>query len=78
MRVITLGGLALEGAAFTRPKPLMLLAYLALEGRQERRQLAGLFWPHARDPLGSLTVALSQLRVVHSISQRRVESIRHQ
>jgi predicted ATPase len=62
MRVITLGGLALEGAAFTRPKPLMLLAYLALEGRQERRQLAGLFWPHARDPLGSLTVALSQLR----------------
>jgi predicted ATPase len=62
MRIITLGGLALEGAAFTRPKPLMLLAYLAIEGVQERRHLAGLFWPHARDPLGSLTVALSQLR----------------
>ncbi len=52
----------MEGTAFTRPKPLLLLAYLAIEGAQERRRAAGLFWPQARDPLGSLTVALSQLR----------------
>lgn len=62
MRVRTLGGLALEGTTFTRPKPLTLLAYLAIEGVQERRHVAGLFWPRARDRLGSLTVALSQLR----------------
>lgn len=62
MRVLTLGGLALEGTDFTRPKPLTLLAYLAIEGVQERRHVASLFWPRARDALGSLTVALSQLR----------------
>ena len=62
MRIRTLGGLSLEGAAFTRPKPLLVLAYLAVEGAQERRHLADLFWPRARDPRGSLTVALSQLR----------------
>ena len=62
MRIRTLGGLALDGADFTRPKPLLLLAYLALEGAQERRYLAELFWPEASDRLKSLTVALSQLR----------------
>jgi predicted ATPase len=62
MRLRTLGGLALEGVPFTRPKPLLLLAYLALEGPQERRRLAELFWPAATDPRKSLTVALSQLR----------------
>ena len=62
MRIRTLGALALDGANFTRPKPLLLLAYLALEGAQERRYLAELFWPEASDRLKSLTVALSQLR----------------
>ncbi len=62
MRIRTLGGLALDGANFTRPKPLLLLTYLALEGAQERRYLAELFWPEASDRLKSLTVALSQLR----------------
>jgi predicted ATPase len=62
MRIRSLGGLALEGAAFTRPKPLLLLAYLALEGPQPRRQVAELFWPEARDRMKSLTVALTQLR----------------
>jgi len=62
MRVQTLGGLALEGARFTRPKPLLMLAYLALEGAQPRQHLAELFWPAANDRLKSLTVALSRLR----------------
>jgi predicted ATPase len=62
MRLRTLGGLALEGASFTRPKPLLLLAYLAVEGAQERQHLAELFWPRAKDGPKSLTVALSQLR----------------
>ena len=32
MLLSTLGGLALEGSSFRRPKPLLLLAYLAIEG----------------------------------------------
>ncbi|MDZ7801652.1 MAG: tetratricopeptide repeat protein [Trueperaceae bacterium] len=62
MRLRTLGTLELEGAEFTRPKPLLLLAYLALEGPQERRFVASLFWPGRRDAMNSLTVALSRLR----------------
>ncbi|MBW7915117.1 MAG: hypothetical protein H3C53_00310 [Trueperaceae bacterium] len=57
----TLGGLALAGAEFGRPKPLLVLAFLALEGPQDTRYLAELAWPLARDPRQSLTVALSQL-----------------
>ena len=62
MRLKTLAGLALEHASFSRAKPLLLLAYLALEGSQERRHLAELFWPAAADALNSLSRALSQLR----------------
>ncbi|UCH26829.1 MAG: tetratricopeptide repeat protein [Trueperaceae bacterium] len=62
MLLRTLGGLGLEGSPFTRPKPLLLLAYLALEGPQERRHLAELFWPEAADHMKSLSVALTQLR----------------
>ncbi len=62
MRLRTLGGLALSGSAFSRPKPLLLLAYLALEGPSERARLARLFWPRAKNPAGSLAVAVSQLR----------------
>jgi DNA-binding SARP family transcriptional activator len=58
----TLGGLSLEGTSFTRPKPLLLLTYLSLEGSQSRRHLAELFWPDAGDHMNSLTVALTQLR----------------
>ena len=60
----TLGGLALEGSDFHRPKPLLLLAYLALEGGKDRRHLAELFWPEAADPMASLRTALAQLRSV--------------
>jgi predicted ATPase len=58
----TLGGLGLESSRFTRPKPLLLLAYLALEGPQPRRHVAELFWPTAADHMKSLTVLLTQLR----------------
>lgn len=58
----TLGGLGLEGADFERSKPLLLLCYLSLEGAKPRRHLAELFWQGAAHPLGSLSVALSQLR----------------
>jgi predicted ATPase len=58
----TLGGVSLQGVDFTRPKPLLLLVYLALEGPQSRRHLAELFWPDAGDHMNSLTVALAQLR----------------
>ena len=62
MLLRTLGELTLEGASFNRPKPLLLLAYLALEGRKERRFLAELFWPGASNPRRSLSSALHQLR----------------
>ena len=62
MRLVTLGGLQLDGVSFNRVKPLLLLTYLALEGPQERRYLAELFWPTASDPLNSLSVALTRLR----------------
>ncbi len=62
MRLRTLGGLDLIGAKLTRPKPLLLLAYLSLEGPKERRYLTELFWPRAKNPADSLAVALSQIR----------------
>lgn len=62
MQLRTLGGLRLEGSSFSRPKPLLLLAHLALEGPQNRRHLAELFWPEGRDHMKSLTVALTRLR----------------
>ncbi|MEJ2290988.1 MAG: AAA family ATPase [Deinococcales bacterium] len=67
----TLGGLALEGSDFNWQKPLLLLTYVALEGRCTRREVAELFWPSAADRMKSLSVALTQLRhgvpgVVHA------------
>ncbi len=58
----TLGGLRLEGASFSKKKPLLLAAFLALEGPKSRRYLQELFWPRAEDPQNSLSVALSQLK----------------
>jgi predicted ATPase len=62
MYLRTLGGLRLEGSSFRRPKPLLLLAYLALEGSKPRRYLAELFFMEASDPMNSLSRALSYLR----------------
>lgn len=55
----TLGGLSLGG--FQRAKPLLLLAYLALEGPTPRRDFRRLLWPGARQPDSSLRVALYAL-----------------
>jgi hypothetical protein len=62
MSLRTLGSLALEGTALRRPKPLLLLAYLALEGATPRRRLAELFFGDTKDPLDSLSTALKYLK----------------
>ena len=58
----TLGKLALHGGSCSRPKSLLMLCYLALEGPQERRVLAELFFGQARNRLGSLRTTLHRLR----------------
>ncbi|UCH27009.1 MAG: AAA family ATPase [Trueperaceae bacterium] len=62
MQLRTLGGLSLEGTGFTRPKSLLLLAYVALEGSQHRRNLAELFYLGAANPLRSLASEIYRLR----------------
>ena len=62
MRLLTLGGLTLENSTFKRAKPLLLLAYLALEGAKERRFLRELLWRDAKDSHNSLGTALARLR----------------
>ena len=62
LMLYTLGGLRLSGELVTRPKLLLLLVYLALEGTQNRRQLATLFWGSTQNPMLSLRLALSELR----------------
>ena len=54
MLLKTLGGLSLHPGDFSRPKPLLLLAYLAVEGAKDKRHLYELFWPDATDPANSL------------------------
>lgn len=58
----TLGGLHLEGAARQQAGPLLLLAYLALEGPQERRGVQELFFPGHTDPAGRLRMMLHRLK----------------
>ncbi len=62
MRLKTLGGLALEPGDFSRPKPLLLLAYLSVEGAKEKRHLYELFWPEAANPANSLRVVSKLIR----------------
>lgn len=62
MRLRTLGELSVEGASYRREKPLLLLAYLCVEGAQPRRRLASLFWPEAANPMNSLAQHLIRLR----------------
>jgi DNA-binding SARP family transcriptional activator len=61
MKLKVIGGLELSGAELTRPKPLLLLSYVALEGSRARRDLAELFWPESQDPMQSLRVALTHI-----------------
>ena len=62
MYLRTLGRLELEGSTFQRPKLLLLLAYLSIEGPKSRRHLAELLWSDATDPATSVRMALLQLR----------------
>ncbi|WP_019588616.1 AfsR/SARP family transcriptional regulator [Deinococcus apachensis] len=68
MRLVCLGDLALEGSDFRRAGPLLLLAYLSLEGKQPRTHLAELFWRREgeahtrRQLLNNLSQALTLLR----------------
>ena len=48
MRLFTLGGLKLE-PGLTDPQPLLVLAFVALEGKRSRGELKELFWPHQPD-----------------------------
>ncbi len=61
MNLQTLGNLTLEGTSFTQPKPLLLLAYLALEGPQQRKHVAELFW-QTGNGMKSLSMTLTRLR----------------
>lgn len=64
MKLRTLGGLSVEGAAFKREKVLLLLAYLCVEGPQARKRLAELFWPDASNPMNSLAQHLVHARSI--------------
>jgi tetratricopeptide (TPR) repeat protein len=61
VQLITFGKVKLEGLGFSRPKPLLLLAYLTLEGAQTRDTLAELFWSDKKAK-SNLSVVLSQFK----------------
>jgi predicted ATPase/DNA-binding SARP family transcriptional activator len=61
MQLKTLGELHLVSSDLKRPVPLLLACYLSLEGPQERRHLAELFWPSAANGLANLSSALYRL-----------------
>ena len=71
MKLLTLGGLSIEGAPYRREKPLLLLAYLCLEGTQPRKHLAELFWPDAANPMNSLAQNLIRLRPLGDVVRER-------
>ena len=62
MRLITLGALRLSEGNFHRLKPLLVLCYLCLEGPQERRYLAELFWSASEHARRNLSTVLTRLR----------------
>lgn len=62
MKLRTLGALALEGNGMSRPKPLLLLAYLSLEGAKSRRFLAELFFADSVDPPDALSTTVGRLK----------------
>ncbi len=62
MYLRTLGKLELQGAAYSRPKSLLLLCYLALEGARDRHHLSQVLFGQAQDPHGSLRSTLRRLK----------------
>ncbi len=81
MQLKTLGKLSLDSVDFPRPKLLLLLAYLAIEGAKEKRHLYELFWSGASDPATSLRMALGQFRKVASdlviVDERTISTTVH-
>jgi tetratricopeptide (TPR) repeat protein len=74
----TLGGLNLEGASLTRPKPLLMLAYVCIEGPVTRRELSDVFFRDADDARDSLSTALRHLRragAVERLPDERVAAL---
>ncbi|MCO5173586.1 MAG: NB-ARC domain-containing protein [Trueperaceae bacterium] len=62
LQLLTFGGPELVGGTLPGRRPLLLAAYLTVEGRQPRRRLAELFCEGNRDPLNQLSVNLTRLR----------------
>jgi predicted ATPase len=62
MHLKTLGGLQLVGGELTRAKPLLVLAYLALEGGATRSELARLFFRTTKDARDSVSTVIGRLR----------------
>lgn len=62
LSVKTLGTLRLSGRKLTRPRPLLLVAYLAHEGPTDRNRLARLFCSSARDQKDALSTTLGRLK----------------
>jgi len=58
-----LGTLGFEGRPRVRPKPLLLLTYLGLEGPTPRSRLVELFAAGARDPADAFATTLRRARV---------------
>jgi hypothetical protein len=64
MKLQALGGLALSGVAFAGPKPLLLIAFLAIAGARTRRELSDLFFLGTRDPRDGVSTALRRIAKV--------------
>lgn len=69
MQFRTLGALALGDHSLRRPKPLLLLAYLALEGAQRRPLLRELFFHDAQDPSDALSTTLRRLKSFGAVAE---------
>jgi predicted ATPase len=63
-RLRALGNIHLEPFGFAQAKPLVLLAYVALEGEQNRDHLRELFFPNASDAAGSLRSTINRVRQI--------------
>lgn len=62
MQLSTLGKLELSDSGLRRPKLLLLLAFLTVEGSKSRADLAEFFYLGARSPSSSLRVALNHFK----------------
>jgi DNA-binding SARP family transcriptional activator/tetratricopeptide (TPR) repeat protein len=68
MHIKTLGVLSLENIPCLGRLPLLLLSYLALEGKINRQRLANLFWMHQSEPkrrLQNLSETLYEIKKIH-------------